>query len=96
MSVYAQEQRLRTVMVAETAALADLIATTLAAHGIEASTAATGFAGAYPTVDWVRGYHVEVPAHEFGRAREVLDALSERSDVAMVDESNVEGDDSGS
>lgn len=83
-------------MVAETAGTADRIASTLVAHGIEVSTAATGFAGAYPTVDWVRGYHVEVPADEFDPAREILDALADRSDVATVDQSNVEGDDSAS
>lgn len=94
--VYEQEQRHRTIMVAETAAEADLIATTLAAHGIAASTAAPSYVGAYPSVDWVRGYHVEVPAHEIDRARDVLDALSGASNAAPVDGSNVEGEDSGS
>lgn len=94
--MYEQAQRQRTIVVVETAAEAHLIATTLAAHGIEASTTAPSYVGAYPSVDWVRGYHVEVPAHEIDRAHDVLDALSGPSDVATVDESNVEGGSSGS
>lgn len=88
--MYGQEQRHRTIMVAETAAEADLIAATLSAHGIEASTTTPTYVGAYPSVDWVRGYRVEVPTNQIDRARDVLDALAGRSDVATVDDSNVE------
>lgn len=49
--------------------------------------------GVYPSVEWVRGYRVGVPADEAERAREVLDALSGRADVAKVDEADAEGED---
>lgn len=60
-----------------------MIATTLAAHGVRAATMA--YARMYPSVDWVRGYRVAVPADDARRAREVLSALAGRDDVALVD-----------
>lgn len=89
--VYVQEQRPQTVMIARTSAAADFIAATLAAHGIHASTMA--YEWVYPSVEWVRGYRVGVPADEAERAHEVLDALSGRADMAKVDDAGAEGGD---
>lgn len=85
------KQQLRTVMVAPTPAVADLVAATLAEHGIEASASTTAYAGAYPSVEWASGYRVEVPADQIDRAREILDTLSEPEDVTLTDGPNVEG-----
>lgn len=68
------------MVVTSSAATAELLQTTLNAHGITAATTAYDYA--YPSLDWIRGYRVVVPADEADRAREVLDALAGRDDVA--------------
>lgn len=81
-----QEQRQRDVMLASSPAAAEFVAATLAVHGVYASTVA--YDRAYPSIDWVRGYRVRVAAHEEERAREILAALSGRSDVAPPPEAD--------
>lgn len=69
------------VAVCSTAAAADLIAATLAAHGIRAGSHA--YFHAYPSVDWVEGYRVTVADADEAAARRVLEALS-RPDVVTL------------
>lgn len=68
------------MVVTASRATADLLETTLAAHGI--SAASTPYDYAYPSLDWVRGYRVVVPPDELERARGILAGLSGRDDVA--------------
>lgn len=79
-----QRQTDRHVVVANTRATAELLATTLAAHGIHASHHA--YSLAYPSVDWAQGYRVTVAAADEAEARAVLAALSGRDDVAVLPE----------
>lgn len=79
MTVHEQHEERRDVAVCATAAAADVVAATLAAHGIRASTIA--YTHVYPSVAWAEGYRVSVAAHEQGAARELLRAL-DRDDVA--------------
>lgn len=72
------------VAVCSTVAAADLVATTLAVHGIAATTSAS--TDPIPSLGWVQGFHVTVPVGEEARAREVLAALSGRTDVAQPDD----------
>lgn len=82
--MFVQEQRERSVAVAESAASADLVATLLAAHGIHAATAAYDLQ--IPSIDWVQGYRVGVPSHELERALEILRVMSGRDDVALLED----------
>lgn len=75
------EHERRDIAVASTEASADFIATTLAIHGIQASTAAAD--RAYPSLTWVEGYRVVVGAEDEERARQLLAELS-RDDVVEV------------
>lgn len=81
--MYQHEHRHQNVVVTATPAAADFVAVTLAAHGIRATTMA--YDHAYPSVDWVRGYRIGVPEEDAARARQILDALSGRDDVAVLD-----------
>lgn len=67
-----QEQRAVAVAASETSA--ELVAATLAVHGVEATVASPD--RAYPAVSWVEGYRVVVAAGDEERARDVLGALS--------------------
>lgn len=78
-----QQQSDRHVVVANTRATAELLATTLAAHGIHATHHA--YSLAYPSVDWAQGYRVTVSAADETEARAVL-ALQERDDVVVLPE----------
>lgn len=69
-----EQQERRDIAVVSSAASADLIASTLAVHGIPASTAS--FDATYPSLTWVEGYRVVVAAEDQGRAEELLAALS--------------------
>lgn len=77
-----QRQSERHVVVANTRATAELLSTTLAAHGIHASHHA--YSLAYPSVDWVQGYRVSVAAADEAEARAVLAALAGRDDVVVL------------
>lgn len=78
-----QREQRQDIAVTSSAAAADLVAATLNAHGIAASTVA--YAHPYPSVDWVEGYRVSVAAADEAAARELLDDLS-RDDVAGLPE----------
>lgn len=77
-----QRQEERHVVVANSRATAELLATTLAAHGIHASHHA--YSLAYPSVDWAQGYRVSVAGADEAEARAVLAALAGRDDVAVL------------
>lgn len=79
-----QQQSDRHVAVVNSRASAELLATTLAAHGIHAIHHA--YSLAYPSVDWAQGYRVSVAAADEAEARAVLAALSGRDDVAVLPE----------
>ena len=79
MHVFQQDEQRRDVVVCRSQATADLVAATLAAYGIPASTMPSS---PYPSLDWVEGYRVAVPDAFEARARELLAALEDRDDVA--------------
>lgn len=83
-----QRQQDRHVVVANSQATADFLATTLAAHGIHASHHA--YSHPYPSVDWAQGYRVTVAAADADEARAVLAALSGRDDLALLDDPEVD------
>ncbi len=72
MSTFRHEQRSIVVVNAPSAARAELIQMTLAAHGISATM---GVPSVYPSVDFVEGVSVSVRIEDELRAREVLNAL---------------------
>lgn len=72
-----EQHQLAVVAVARTPAEADLLRVTLAAHGFEASVAASF--SAYPSVDFVEGIGVFVKAADEAAVRELLRKL-ERQD----------------
>lgn len=69
------------VAVCSSAAAAEFVATTLAVHGVQAST--QFYAQVYPSIAWVEGYRVAVPPEAEAEARGILTAL-DRGDVATV------------
>ena len=70
------------VVVARTAAAADLVTTMLQAHGLHAWTEA--YAGVYPSVEWVEGHRVLVADADVAAARDVLTAL-DHDDATRLD-----------
>ena len=80
-------QQTAPVAVARTAAVADLVAITLQAHGLHAWTQA--YSGVYPSVEWVEGLRVLVAAEDAAAAARILAAL-DHDDAATI-----EGGDAG-
>ncbi len=72
MSTFRNEQKSIVVVTAPSAARAELIQMTLAAHGISATMSVPSV---YPSVDFVEGVGVSVRIEDELRAREVLNAL---------------------
>ncbi len=81
MHVFQQDEQRRDVAVCRSQVTADLVAVTLAAYGIPASTMP---ASPYPSLDWAEGIRVAVPADWEQQARELLRALQDRDDVAPL------------
>ena len=77
-----QQQHSSPVVVARTAAAADLVSTMLQARGLHAWTEA--YAGVYPSVEWVEGHRVLVADADRAEALAVLRAL-DREDAQVVD-----------
>lgn len=73
----------RVVAVASSEATAELVATTLAVHGIRAVT--TRVDPVYPSVSWAQGVQVVVAAEQEGTARQLLRDLAD-DDVVEVRE----------
>ena len=75
MAAYRHEQhQLAVVAVARTPAEADLLRVTLAAHGFQATVAAS-FA-AYPSVDFVEGIGISIRSEDEQAVRELLRQLN--------------------
>lgn len=72
MSTFRNEQKSIVVVTAPSAARAELIQMTLAAHAISATMSVPSV---YPSVDFVEGVGVSVRIEDELRAREVLNAL---------------------
>lgn len=70
----ADRQQQRTIALAASQSSAELVVTSLAAHGVRA--ALTAIDRAYPSINWAQGYRVVVAADEEQEARRILAALS--------------------
>lgn len=81
-----QEQRV--VAVASSEATAELVATTLAVHGIQAATSTVD--RVYPSVSWAQGIQVVVAVEHEAAARELLRDLT-GDDVVEVEADLDEG-----
>jgi hypothetical protein len=80
-----QRQQQATVVAARTEASAQVIALTLRAHGIEAST--RWYSHLYPALEWVEGYAVSVREEDEQRARSLLRKLAATGpDAVEVDD----------
>lgn len=64
-------------------AAAELVATTLAVHGIRADVGPVS--RVYPSLDWVAGYRVVVAEADRTAARDLLALLADHDDVAVLD-----------
>lgn len=83
-----QEQR--AVALAASEASAELVAATLAVHGVPAAAAAVD--RAYPALNWVHGYQVVVAAADEELARRVLaDLSSDALDGVDIPDEDVDG-----
>ncbi|MFT5564036.1 MAG: D-aminopeptidase [Myxococcota bacterium] len=80
-----ERQEHAAVAVAATPAAAEVVATMLQVHGLQAWTEA--YAAVYPSVAWVEGYRVQVAAGDLDEALRVLHAL-DRTDTAVLDDSS--------
>lgn len=69
------------VVACRTPATAEMVATMLAAHGIQAWAEPLSI---YPSLEWVEGRAVIVSASDAAEARRVLENLDTRSDVRPV------------
>ena len=69
-----QRQEQATVVAARTEAAAEMLAVMLRAHGIDAHTRA--YFHAYPSLDWVEGYSVQVQLEDEATARQLLRDLA--------------------
>lgn len=80
-----QRQEQRTIIAARSEAAAEFVAVTLQAHGVPAHTRA--YFHAYPSVDWVEGFSVQVQLEDEARARQLLRDLAHgRDDLAEVED----------
>ena len=77
---YQFEQRSCCVVTARSAARAEFIQMTLAAHGLSATVAVPSV---YPSVDFVEGVGVFVQAEDEERARSIIDVLGLATDPAQ-------------
>lgn len=73
MSAYRYEQERVVVAITKTAADAELIKITLAAHGYEAFVSAASVV--YPSIDFVEGMRVQVPTSDEAAVRALLEKL---------------------